>query len=171
MAMHPNPSGAAPQNYSERRLVSIPAWIPDLLDSCDDYRQPPAGEFRLTVSHTAPDGTVTTTDYGRLDVSGSDGAAMLGMDYDWGDEEIRSEMLAVPKQPTVYLRMLLSARLVPDEETGETHRMTVSPPHVPDVPVLDTTRACESCEEPIVGSPAPDCLIPDAHVHHMEPPC
>lgn len=41
-----------------------------------------------------------------------------------------------------------------------------------DVPAVPGDVACESCEQPVYGSPAPDCLAPQAHMGEVqEPPC
>lgn len=42
-------------------------------------------------------------------------------------------------------------------------------PATADVAPVPAEVACESCEQPIYGSPAPDCLAPEVHI--TETPC
>ena len=147
----------------------IPGWVRDLLDGTIEP-VPVEGRMSMTITHRAPDGTKRTVEYLDLDASGSEGMAMVGMDYDW-PEPLSGIVVQPARTPSrVMLRLLLSAEMLAEPDTGHVSIETITEPPAALARVRAYADAFPTLYEDEGSEPMPEGLVIDTATDWTEKP-
>lgn len=109
-------------------MTSPREWLRNILSDDGGLPSMPIGRYSLHLTHTAPDGAVTSYDFPRIAVGADDYVRAQIVTEDDNEDRIDvSPTRYVPPVPTA-VRIVLTGRLEHDEPTDATYVLRAMPP-------------------------------------------